>query len=683
MKYDFLKREKLRQFNIPKLDLGLNLSDEEKRIDDRQLTATENVWFQNGELKTRPGFCAKQENIIKTQMPDSIGRHNFHLTDTYFYYSGEKRRIVTEEFYYNLSHMFVCVYLLGSDLSTLPIGYLRFSRVDERTFYTPENITFYVGNSVNGGGIFALVSLVNEATYVGREKRIYEINSTFDGWEISTDYYIPTVYINGRGNAYEEAVKAINFNIVGKPRELEAPNLLTNCFYAYYTTDGHSHSFRLPFVNIANKPVVCKISSSPFGSTEWVIPADEDSATASFMTYEVTAHIDRNVGLVYFTVPAGNFLIPRINMCGENNLRIMASRKDENHFDDVVSSNQSATIGSRTVFSGGNEKNRLYYTRYDNPLYFPYDSDCVIGSCDSPVTSLFSVDDKILAFKDSEIYSITNKKGDALNQTALLEKDDSIFYENDTFTIKCLNKKIGCSNPLSVSSYKNKIFWLGTDSNIYSISSGVIHKLSHAITPYLTDFSNFQLNSAFSLCTGNKFFLVLKKEIILLKLNNSTANKEDVSLYIWNLPKNFSFCGGFANDTEICFLIENTEDNCFFTANLSDDKDMLISQNNVCEYDIKSKFATKHFFLGGLRNKINLKSVYLNLRFKGNINLTLFSKDNHYDSFHLNSKNSMFNDDVIKLMPKINNVSYLQLKLESDKSFSLGDGAIFYTAQTK
>lgn len=683
MKYNFLKREKIRRFDIPKLQLGLNLTDEENRIDDRQLTTAENVWFRNGELKTRAGFCASQENIIKTQMPDSIGRHNFYLTDTYFYYLGEKRRIVTEKFYYNLSHMFVCVYLLGSDLSTLPIGYLLFSRVDERTFYTPENITFYVGDSVNGGGIFAFVSLVNEATYVGREKRIYEINSTFDGWERSTEYYIPTVYINGRGNAYEEAVKAINFNIVGKPRELESPNLLTNCFYAYYTTDGHSHSFRLPFVNIANEPVICEISSSPFGSTKWNIPADGDSATASFMTYEVTAHIDRNIGLVYFTVASGNFLIPRINMCGENNLRIMASRKDENHFDDVVSSKHSATIGSRIVFSGSNEKNRLYYARYDNPLYFPYDSDCVIGSSDSPVTALFSVDDKVLAFKDSEIYSITNKKGEALNQTALLEKDDSIFYKNDTFTIKCLNKKIGCNNPLSISSYKNNPFWLGADNNIYSIStSGNITELSHLITPYLAEFSQFKLKYAFSLCTGDKYFLVLEKEIILLNFNDSTS-KEKVSIYFWNLPKDFCFCGGVANDTDICFLIENTEDNCFFTATLSGDRDLLISQDNVCEYDIKSKIATKHFFFGGLRNSIKLKSVYLNLNFKGNINLTLFSKDNHYDSFNLNSKNLIFNDNVIKLIPKIKNVSYLQLKLESDKSFSLGDGVIFYTAQTK
>lgn len=679
MKYSSLKGEKQKLLELALYNKGVNLSDTADKIQNGQFTECKNIWAQGNRTVTRAGFKSDYDCILKTQIEGSAGRHNLKLTDTYFFYMGENRRIVTERFYYDLSSVFICVYLMGTDCNLIPIGHFQFGRVDDTTFFTPENILFYVGAPQNGGGIFAFVSLVNEHDYETREYRIYEINREFNEWHINTDYYIPTVYINGRGNLHEKALGAINNNLISKPKELETPNLLTGSFYSYFTSDGYSYSFKLPLANLANSPVVCSINDSPFTKTEWVIDADADSAINTFFGSQVTAHIDREKGILHFTVASGNYSVPRIDDCSENNIQILATKAIYDNWSQVVSSTCSATIGSRIIFSGSTQGNRLYYACYDNPLYFPADSDIDIASADSPITALFAVEDKILAFKESSIYSITLKEGAPFNKTALLSHNSNIFYKNDEFSIRCLNKKIGCKNRFSICSYSGYPIWYGNDDNIYSISSSAnIYKLSGEITPYFKKQNKFDLQDMASLCTDTHYFLSMANQIIVMEFCESSL-KDGVNFYFWDIPSEYKCLGGIAKANNVCFMFENTRDNCFFTASLSDGDDIMISKNTPTSYPIKSNLATKVYRLGNLKIKNIINSIYLELASKGNVNIRIQNEKGDFSDFLFDQKRLSKNDDgIIKIIPEINPAKTIQLTLDAEDTFSLGNIEIYY-----
>ena len=417
MKYSCLKLQKGKVLNIPDFNKGIDRSGGSN--EKGSLYLSNNVWVKNGNVVTRPKFSTKDENIIITQLEGGVGRHNFEFTDSIYYHEGEFKRIIYEKFYYDMSGYAVCVYLLNVEGNITNLGYMYFGRLNDTVFFTPENITFYVGKPQNGGGIFALVSLVNEIDYKSREYEIYEINSALDEWERVTNYYIPTVYIYGRGNAYEMASQAINATLSGNPIELETPNLLNGSFYAYFSSDGYSHSFRLPYSNLAKKAVVCRIHESPQKYTEWIISAEEEKDTQTFFGTSVTANVDRTKGIINFTVEAGFYPIPAIDLYCENNIRFMASLDIPNGKEEVISSTCAVNIGSRIVFSGGIAKNKLFYTKYDNPLYFPRNTGDDIGFSDSEVISLLTAGDRIIAFKNAEVYSITVKNGKSINNTAL------------------------------------------------------------------------------------------------------------------------------------------------------------------------------------------------------------------------------------------------------------------------
>ena len=78
MKIPVRKRQTSKYLTLPDLSGGLNLREGLSNILDNQLTDCQNMWWQDGILRTRPNFTRQQEKMLG-RCKDSntrVKRHN-------------------------------------------------------------------------------------------------------------------------------------------------------------------------------------------------------------------------------------------------------------------------------------------------------------------------------------------------------------------------------------------------------------------------------------------------------------------------------------------------------------------------------------------------------------------------------------------------------------------------------
>ncbi len=675
MKYPTLKAEKKKTLCIGPLNKGLDLSDSPLYIDDGSLSDCKNVIYSDGALKTRPGISAESENILEGSYTNDAFFNNYQITDSELYINGDYYRIVTEISEMGLSEYNVSVYLLGRDREITSIGKMNFVRVTDEEFYIPSNITFYQGRPKAGAGIYALVTENNMEDYTQTLYEIYELNTNKSAWKKSTNFYVPTVYINGRGDSYELA-KADNFAFTGVPKVLEAPNMLNGKFYAYFSSDGYSTSFTLPINKLADVSVICRIYYSPTSYVTWSMTAGKTSSTKEFMGVEVTANVDRDKGLIYFTAPSGDYAVPVMSKYKANNIRITATKTMEDDFSDIVSCSCCLMKDSKIILSGGNKPNQIYSANCEKPLYFPKCETAAIGQTSLPVTSLVSQSDKIIAFKKDSVYKVTLKKGKQLNTESLLADDDDIFYEPDSFTVDCISSHVGCGRKEAVTVFHEKAVWIGTDANIYALTSlSQIKRLSGKIYPFIKEMPDYSVREAVALNDGEYCYFFMYNTGLALKIDPYSLKEDNARWYIWEFPDELQIAGGISDDTSPVLMCLNNYSTCYFAV-LGGEKDILLDRNTeeADERKINCRFVTSHYAPEGVNCKKRLDRIYLQLETKGDTVLKI------------NDKMVKFENEVLKDSKKLNYTIFAGLKgfesfyisLESDEYLSFSQGKISY-----
>lgn len=672
MKYVNLKQKKREILHISAPKKGMNLVKPTVHLDDGEIGFSKNVIFDGGMLKTRAGI--KAENVLDTSIVPGKADFEYFSTDAKLFYDGEVKRIVAAGAFYADSHYYLMVYLVGSKGDITSLGYMQFSRTSDDTFYIPRNVIFYQGERQAGGGLFALVTTFNCENEQRIGYSVFEIDDDWVMWERAYSYYTPVVYINGRGNSYEEA-RADNQVSSLKPTTLEAPNMLYNRFYAYYTSDGYSSSFRLPYTQIENNAVTCRINKSVNEYTEWWISPDKTSATQDFLGQAVTFHIDRNTGVFHFTFAGGDYPIPITMSYRENNIRIAAAKEFGDSYNAAVSCTSCSNIGSKIIFAGGKENNRLYYTTYDNPLYFPMPQDNEIGSPDKKVTAFYGYNDGIYAFKDNEIYSVKITGGDAINSTALLADNGKTFYEKVDFKIECINDKIGNVRKNTVSYINGKLIWQEKNGNVYLlISDGKTKCLTDEIKPILEKIK-FDSNSV-AASFGEKYYLYCKNSALVFDMGKGTEN---VSRYYWEFPSEFINCGMMNINGNLVLLCSNTDNSVGYTATFCGMQDSIYKNETVCVTEkIPSFVKFKGYFLGDNSEKKSIYTVFLRLSLQGKTKIKI-GQDSHFEEYTLRKKGFSFNgQDVIKLLPSLNGVDQVEIILDSEDAIAFSSAEIYF-----
>lgn len=680
MKFGSLHRNERKSLKVRSFKAGTVTAGLASDIPDNALSQSENMEYKDGVLCTRAGLYAEACNIIKSENPPVYDTFSYKVTDSAVYINGEYKKIAVEEYCEENSVYYCNIFFVGADGSSTPAGNFIFQRITDEDFYQPTSLLFYSGSAVNGAGVFALVSTRNIYDYSQKSYRIYELSENLSSWQLLNNFYVPVVYINGRGNRYEES-KAVGFAYTGTPMFLESQNMLTDRFKAYFTSDGYSSCFRLPFTDLYNGAVKCRVYSNPTTYTEWIIMDGQSSATTTFYTAKITLNLDRKKGMIYFTNSDGDYPVPMMSMYHENNICVIAGKTVKDGFDSAASSTCCAVYGSRIFFSGGTDKGRIFSVHSENPLYFPCDSSYILGG-GGGINALLSYKNGVLAFGQNEIYSFTLKYGAAINSSSLLADDDSVFYKGDSFSVKKISSDNGLDNKYACLLCGDKAVWLGSDRAVYALNTSSFEtlKLSDAVEDFLTSLDGEEAKSAFAVENGNRYLLLIGKKAVIMDF--SDTGFKNPAWYLWSFP-NTNTLGGFSSAGKLRIFCTGTDKKVFYTAELSggEDTNICLSGGSVLTEKsfVSGSAETKSFDFGSISEKKLIDSIGLSASSVGK--LEIFINGRRFDRLTLT------NPDIdcgcgtlrsVRLIPHLSAIKSLQLKFSSDRAFSLGELIINY-----
>ncbi len=679
MKYDSLKRQPTKQFRVSAFDGGTNLQKAPIDIENNALSNCKNMWFKDGRLRTRPAFKGEVGKAVVTKVYYKFENVDYSVTDSVVFIDGVEKRIATADVLSDDSMHYTKVYLLDKNNRATSIGEIIFYRISSEVFYHPINILFYTGKSQTGGGIFALVTLRDEYDESKMLYNIYEVNSDYTQWERVYDYYVPVVYINGRGNKYQTAKLEMGLNLE-PPKTLESPNMLSGRFNAYYTSDGYSNSFRLPYTQISNEMVVCRIYYNLNDYTEWKIPANKNADTQTFLSKSVTAMLQREKGVIYFTSDSGSVPIPIMDMCPENNIKITATKEIENGFSKIVHSTCSLNWNSKFLLSGGEDGNTVYVGSFEKPLYFPKNSSVTIGESNSEITGLSVANGKILAFKKSQIFALTLKNGKEINAISLLNDTDAVFKEDDTFAFEQISGTVGCSNKKTIKISGNTNFWFSDDGCIYALKSLSSREIVNVSKNINSGVSVQDFKYGFAVADDSSYMLVGEEEIIVC----ITENIEDIKLYLWECPECATLQNGYFDDGKLKFLCTGEYKTIFYIAEFAENMDSFFfydSNGKIGEtaLPIECSFTTKHFPLSKKGERKNIESIELLMSAKSHIKIATNDQKSIKLNFGFSSEDYSKGDyKSVRLLPHLYGVDNVFLTVSSNHQMSVGEIEISY-----
>lgn len=673
MKYRFLKKEKEKILQIPSLDGGVNCDKNSSLLAECEIAEGKNVFISEGMLKTRKGIATSLENIIDISNYEGFLSAKYFLSNTAFVKDSKAVQIAYVKIHYDNSNCYLAVFAIDEKGNAESLGAICFGRVDDLTFYQPQSVNFFVGTAQNGGGLFAFVGLKNpyDEAY---EYRLYEIDGDFRGWTNAYNHYVPTVYINGQGNRYAYAENS-NQIVTENPKTLEALNILNGAFYAYYSSDGYSDSFRLPYTSLANKSVSARIYYDITTYTDWTVYSDESAVTKSFMGYNVTMNVNREKGIVYFTVNDEEFSVPMMSKYSANNIRIMAHKDLGEEFEAVASTTLSRVIDSRIIFAGGNKKNRFFYCNFDNPLYFPQLQLNELGDPADAVTGLCKTGSDFFAFKKKEIYKVSLSSEKNLNTTALLTDNESIFKSAAEFKFNCLSNCHGVSSENKITHIANSLIWFEDDGGIYTFSSSNTPVLlSESAKNYLKE--NFGEN-AFCKAADNNCFIYFNNKIAVMNYEKNAAK-----FFFWELPQKVNIFG-IVNIGEPIFLCRNTENEIGYTAFFESESDAVITGSfsipELSLQTVETFIKTKSFSLGGDLRKKRINSAILQLFSKGKLKIVIASRSTETEFYLPKGYFTSETCELVKLIVNLYGVDEFSITIIGESAVTFVGADVYYS----
>lgn len=678
MKFVSLNKTPQKVFKVKDFSGGADFCDPKSAENGKQLYESLNMRHIGGFLTTRPGIYAKSENLIINLNDTHYDDFCYEVTKSAVSVNGEEMRIAFVQYRYDDSMYYTNILFINKNGEFKSTGSIISSRTSDECFYKPKSLLFYSGKPFAGGGVFAL--LTKENIYDSNAKKdylVYEISDDLSAWNRINDIYVPVVYINGRGNRYEEA-KASNSAYTGKPTVLEPLSVLTDRFDAYFTSDGHSSSFRLPFAKLNNGSIRCTVYISPTQYTQWTLLQGDKKVTEKFYNVDITFNADRDKGIVYFTNADGNeYPLPMMGLYHENNILISAGTGDATCHSRAVSSSCCASYGSKVIFSGGDEGAILYSVSYDNPLYFPCKSSAMVGDDSSKVTALLSYKDGLLAFKENGVYSVKVKEGNAINSNSLLADNNSTFYNKDTFEIKKINGAVGCKNKYTCTVLEGKPIWLGTDNIVYTLDTSLCkaEEISKAATPLLENANDCH---PFAVSCKNNYMLFLGNKAAIMEYNS----KGEPCWYSWDFGSINVFGGAVLGGDTVLFCTDKDGYNVY-TAKFygSSDFEITCKENaaQVNQNKITSRITTSHFDFGNITAKKFINSVTMALSSAGATDI--FINGRKIDRINLSGKEADCGCgtlNTVKILPHIYGTNEIYITVESDDGLTVGEIVIRY-----
>ena len=369
-----------------------------------------NCTLKDGQISPRKGLVATGHRV-GTYHDSNWFDTNLEMTDCYIYDDGELARVavfIEDDMMANMTYRIKLVFTNGrvKDLSQV-----NFSRTDYNIFGRPSAYTIFSGEPTVGCGIYFMARRSYEDTALDNTI-IYELSDDKTLWRMVTpgDYYTPTIFANGRGNAYRAAELSMGNFEFPDPVYPQSENLLTNRYKANYTADSQSYYFKLPH------PCTSEYASCRFNyygkEVLWRFYEGEEYATAEIDGQKITSFLSRNEGSIAFMREGGaDFPLPYDGTL--NNITVEAPA-DKPLSDLAVSSKTGAVRIDAGLMSEGSAVTAFYggwkvpaavvFNSPLSPLYFPADEMQIIGEESTPVLKLDVCTDTLVAVRRESVY---------------------------------------------------------------------------------------------------------------------------------------------------------------------------------------------------------------------------------------------------------------------------------------
>ena len=660
MKYPMINRQPRREVNVPQLSGGLNLRDSLTGVQDNQMTDCVNMWYKEGMLRTRPGFVTKEQMKIVTNTEyneciiadakthTDIKREGSTLVSALCFEGDDwdYRRNTKILFWWQHNSS---IEEVGSITITLESfawenedSLLEALKIYSYFVYARDGVAYcYASNGEN--------FYINTLDYASGKN---------DWVVVEAERYVPTVYTHCQRTGWDDF----------KGTQFEGYNLIGNSYkmvYSAYNEADSDASHPMRYV------LGQELADSGYVSVD-ITFYDSDKDEAITVTHRINYDDKRGAeikkGDIEIESPnenttGGLHLFIRYNYVGfllddydrdnpfvallrtdalvkkygciEDNVVITAQYDmSNNDLKKVFGMTRSVWFGGTAngindgsrLFLCGNtndkEKSLVVWSSLNNPLYFPENNYAYVGDKSQAVTAFGQQGENLIIFKEkSTYYSYYNindniTADDLINQTVVDYEANSVI-----FPMIQLNANIGCDCPNTVQLCRNRLVWVNSDGNVYTLYSNnqyserTIYKISDMISSILKKENG--LKNAVSCDFEGHYLLAVENRIYAMDYNSygyqyasSFSKNEDSNVqipwYIWEID-NTGLVGKIFEMNNRLMLMNSygTSDGVMLTfstlsadKNTANDNILIFNQNNeleIIEKKINSKLKTKLF----------------------------------------------------------------------------------------
>ncbi len=430
MRIPFFSPNKTVSVTVPSFDGGVNATDAPSLMADNALAACRNVWFHNGQLRTRAGFWTSED------------------------WRGKEEADATVRYLRDSKGWFVSIALMEVDGEAMLRVTARAPQGGEAlqlmAVRVPFGATYVCVPSAGVGGSDALLLYVSDG-------RIWALQpSLWEAIEVTSRIYVPTVTVNGR--PLEGRLGTDSGNVVYQQR-----NRLTDRVRSCYTPDGVGVYYHLPYQHIRGD---VRIWVSGVAGSMWEYHISADASTSAQVNGRWVV-LERTAGMFYFKDKEGeNTALPVYSSPNSVAVDYHLPFEDPLVFDMTFGEwygGDKSSVGGHRLFLSGNADmpHAVIWSVAENPFYFPETAYTTVGLSDKAITVFGKQDGSLVIFKENEIYVAEYVRG----ATAIT---DTL---NPLLPVYAIHTEIGCDCPDTVALMGGQLTWMCRDGNVYRLKA--------------------------------------------------------------------------------------------------------------------------------------------------------------------------------------------------------------------
>ena len=708
MKYPKLSASTGKILRLPPFKGGIGGRDTAAGDKDNRLADCENLYFSEGLLRSREGIHFSAEDISTETLTEEAKR----ITEMKAQGTGENRLLLTEKAVLTNGSgqqravtSYKALTLCDGLVET---GYTKAFSEEEypHTMAVPQSGLLRTGAGQKkqyGSLVFACSDTIRHIGAFSVSGSSYE--------SVSDMAYVPTRLLDGRPTDGTEASD--------KGYLFEKRNLLTNRARYCFTSDGKGYCFNIPdrltgtvrleigglsgslyvkeFTPVLNPYTNCyeyEWREPQFIYGMYTAPSGGQGATL-WLENNVSREEPDTHPFSYSGVP--------------NNIVVEGTMDRE--FSDVIWKMQFNTWfgGDRSTQNGGtrlflaghpDKKNLIHWSATDNPLYFPENNYACIGSAASAVTAMARHGDRLILFKENEMYYVRHVASAEYTAEDVMNGKRSTATEQSLFPITPLHPAIGCDCPQTVQLCESHLLWADSAGRVYALNSTQVTDISDGIAGRLTRIPAEVLKRALSFQREGYYHLYIpdgsgecyslygrSQDFLRYTRNGAAEEKAGVPWYLTRYQTNdiHEFLP-FADGLFLClsFGYETVFGHHLRTvyAKTEGISDCCMTGDSVLQNPIVCTLRTRLYDFGAPEEKKDIRQMYLSLYHedKGGAAVTYHTEtQDSYDAPLRPAEEKTSGPSVRRLTPRIRKTGRFGFSIQCKSPFALDSAAIKYT----